>query len=259
MSTYYRTMFFAVGIAAWGCVSTGWGQEQSRGLKASTPPAYSPFTNIALPFSGYGEITLLDEGTLIIRAGVDGDHPPESGFGPAPLDIVFLQLDATSLSLVEHRGEFFLDENGKQIRKRDLSRRDAIVTPILAEQSARATSTPRAVAEFAGALYLSVDRKGSLLRVAITDASDDLEAFRATIRLRSEDQGETDGRSAESAGEMEYVSLMDLGGVASGHQVSVTCSAECTNGSCTMTCEGKCKAYCTKKGIPVCECQGTAE
>ncbi len=229
---------------------------EERGVTDAVKP--SPFTIITMPYAGYGSITLLDEGTLIVRAGLgdDADRAVTGGFKPPALEVRALTLDLSGLSLIQLDRDFFLDKDGTELRRRGVSAIDAIFTPVAGVRDVATTPTPEAVDEFVGVMYLSLDASGRYLHISVSDFAHDFRTFKTVLELGSSDSKKSrvpknDGATTwnPTAIPASFEDAHDGGVAATG------CSATCTQGSCDITCPAGCRAYCDH-GIPHCECMG---
>lgn len=234
----------------------------TRTPEKTTSQFQSPFVQTQLPYAGYGRITLLDEGSLLIRTGVRGDFGTDTAgmSGPMPTEVALVMLDTRSLELVQVGEDSFLDQSGTELRRRELSADEVQRTSVSGRRDVEATPTPEAVIELHGVVYLSFDPTGQYLRVAATEIGT-MRTFHTTIALPRADTISSRQEGRENADLVEVPgAIRSLASDASeGGVASTGCSANCSQGSCSISCPGRCRASCSSSGVPSCECVGMLE
>lgn len=227
------------------------GEERIQNTPAAQNKLF-PVRENALPYEGFGSVTIVDDGTLIIEIGGaattlhDEDDVEFEGIGP--YDAIAYQIDMSGLSLVEHRGQVFLDNNGVELRARGLRPREVFRTVFPAPDQIDANRAPTALVWFTGELQLSFDAQTAQLVLRIEDSEETGRVFTLAAPVVSDAKNR---RRSEEGG----IVLTPLEGHAVG---ASSCSITCSKGSGSVNCsESGCKCVC-KAGKPVCICTNAA-
>ena len=81
------------------------------------------FDPTCVPYVGYGSVTVLNDGVVIVR--LDGDPPPsDDAEWREPIEAYSLAINPNGLSLVNMGGAYYLDRDGAQLRQRGLAPTD---------------------------------------------------------------------------------------------------------------------------------------
>lgn len=240
-------------------------------VAASTSTYGHPFEATPLPYEGYGYVALLNDGTLLISTGGDEVFDEEGQVlyyaTQPPLDRVSYSLDPAALAVVQADRtsiELSITESSKprlQLKEQDVEGADQPRRTSWGDLVANnATGVSLfAVLEFEGNMVLDVDETG-FPSFAITDQRTG-ETFyvsgavlAAAKRIAKAVRG--DARRADMSANPD-------GSVAGGGDAvnKAECFATCTNGKCNITCGGKlgARCWCTRGGLPKCECFVPAE
>ena len=233
--------------------------EAARADERATAEAV-PLRDTLLPYHGYGTLAILNDGTLVIDVGGELVYDAAADeFTVASMETIAYRIDTAGLSLVEHRGEVFLDRNGAQVADRGLTRERVSVTPFPAPNSADGESHRRSIMDFSGDLDLRFDPANHELALTITDTTDTgesgmtftLAAPVVSGPLQKRDPGSREvGQDLPGGEENDAITL-----TAAAAAWSASCSVDCTNGSCSISCSKKgALCSCSSTGYPQCRC-----
>ena len=221
-----------------GCSTALWAAENGQGDQIKLPRLRLSAPVEETPYTGYGQIVILDDATLIVilRETVTKDDGDESAPGEV-LDRVGYDLDTTGLSLVEYGDQVFLDRNGMQLQRRGLTADQ--VSTVSFDGAGRAPSTDGndILDNFSGEINLRSDRLSGSLFISVLDDE--------TKRLFTVTLGASRAVGTGSA---------SRGGGGTPVPTSQCSITECRGGDGSITCVGKgCKCICLA-GDPTCTC-----
>jgi hypothetical protein len=205
-----------------------------------------------VPYDGYGEVSILDDATLVIKVnGAIYINEVTGSFLVEDKDVLVYTIDPTELRLAESRGFFFLDRGGVQVAERGF-RPGSLSFTSFTDRADKREEEPRYELEgFVGDLTLDFDAEHGVLSVSIIDSRTLGKAFQLSAPLRRYTQ------TAKARMEPIDRDTPDGGQIILEDPPSQSnCSVTCTHGSCSIACPPKmgCIAYCKTGGIPVCEC-----
>jgi hypothetical protein len=210
-----------------------------------------PLTENEVPYQGYGEVDILNDGTVVIQInGALYVNPVTDDMKVEPEDALAYKIDPTDLRLVESDGFYFLDRGGEQIAERGLREHEVKTTAIDGVIKAKKAGTRVALVSLYGDLDLDFDARTGVLSVSIIDTRRGYEAFALEAPIKKYMPQTKDGRariSPDRESEPSIVLEDDYG---------VHCSATCSSGNCSITCDQSKLAicYCKSDGTPVCKC-----
>ena len=254
MRAFQETLGIGVVMSlVFGCTTPGIGADGARGRHVDAVRHTLSLAEYTLPYNGYGELDILDDGCLVIKVGGEWYINPETDESTIQeSDTLIFQLDTSDLTIVENGESVFLDKKGVQLAKRGLSWDDVTVTAFPEWVEKDRAQARYALETFIGDMALSFDEAEGTLTVSIIDTHDRGGTFNLTAPiLRHIRAGK---RTILSRPEKPG----DPGIVLAPPPEASSCSATCTRGSCSITCENHtCTAYCRKYGLPVCSCSST--
>ncbi len=255
MNTSARGIVIGLALTV-GCVAGGWARDGGRPSRAGESEASTPLRDYALPYHGYGEVAVLNDGMLVVDMGGKVAFDGDGWMTVSPVKTIVYWLDSSEVKLVESDNMVFLDKGGAEMTRRGVSPLRATVTAFDRHQDIKAGAQRYSLADFAGDLEVSFDDKTRRLTVKITDSQEEEKAMtftlagRVTPRAAALGGGEA-GALATAAGGDDEILLLD------GEDppwLSTTCSADCRLGSCEASCAGTAHCYCTREGHPRCWC-----
>jgi|GEM_PF-4449478 len=188
------------------------------------------------PYLGYGSVTILCTGELIVR--MDGDPRSSDPEWREPVEsYVFSFVDTDGLRLVNADGYWFIDQNGEASRRYGLSPADVSTTDLPARDSKKRDGCKRqAVLDVRGEMTLELAPDGRYGFLQVWD-SETLNSFTAEFA------------SVIEAGWGNPSAPLSGGGA---------CDTNCPEGDCDIVCGLgilRCaRCYCATDGTPVCEC-----
>ena len=126
----YRICSCVVGLVILtGGIQMG-GQKQSAVAPEVTTPSYD---STFLPYQGYGSVTVVSDGVVIVR--LDGDAPSDDVEWREPLASYALMINPEGLSLVNAGCDWFLDWNGTDPAEETIYSADEVSMIQLGDQS----------------------------------------------------------------------------------------------------------------------------
>jgi hypothetical protein len=209
-----------------------------------------PLEANALPYDGYGEVDIVENGTIAIKVNGATFVNQETGdFIVQEEDVLLYQVDTTNLRIVESHGSVFLDRAGRGIRQRGLRSDEVVITPFERLQNKGAGGARKAIETFIGDLQLDFSPADGVLSLHIIDRQTAGREFDLIAPIaRYAPQAQKGGFETPDVGNDPQIVLEDP-------PQQVECSATCSKGSCSISCQGKpCTAYCRGGGYPVCYC-----
>jgi len=249
-----------------GFATSGWSRDSSPTRKQSAPDPDSPqitLKNHELPYFGFGSISILDDGFLLIRVGGEEIVDPESGNweGETPSDLIGLQVNTgAGWGLVQSGRELFLDRNDEvETIRRGLKGDQANHTTF--RQKLAETDTVFALHHMTGLLSLSFDATAGTVCIVMDDSN------HSGLRLSVDEAiGTAYGTAVAGNGSFQFNELAKMPdeGIALLQVVtdpsvlaanqSAYCTVTCSAGECSVTCTtGGCRAAC-RGSNPECTC-----
>lgn len=199
--------------------------------------AVSGFHPDYLPYAGFGSVSILSDGVLIVRLG-GGIPSGEESETLEPLESYVLSLTTEGLSLVEAGGEWFLDRDGGALALRGLSPCDVSAIKLDVLQAEPGGCQRRSLRDTEGFLAFDLVPEAGCGYLELWDA-EELSAF--VLDFVMDHEAAADG-------------MATLGGA--GH-----CFVMCPEGYCSIWCSffgifRHAECYCAEDGTPVCKCVG---
>ncbi len=223
--------------------------EKQEGVMQKTPAASldvavpenatRAFDPVYAPYAGYGSVTVLNDGVILVR--IDGDPPASDGAqGREPLESYALAMGTEGLSLVNAGSFWFLDHKGDALTQRGLSTAEVSQIPLGGKSEAEPDGCQRqAVLTIKGDLLFDwvPETSSGYIHVATEDGSREFEA-----EFAAHDQSGT----------------LSIGGI---FRSRGWCEVDCPQGHCEIWCSffgiiRQARCYCDGLGQPVCECLG---
>jgi hypothetical protein len=251
MRAFQETL--AVGVVmsvVFGCATPGIGAGGARGQYVDAVRQTLSLVENTLPYNGYGEIDIVDDGCLVIKVGGEVYIDPETEeFTVHKSDTLVFQLDTSDLTIVEDGESVFLDKEGVQLAERGLSWDDVAYTAFPEQIEKDRAQARYALETFIGDMDLAFNQAKGTLTVSIIDTHDRGGTFDLTAPILT--RVGAGKRTVSSRPEKPGDPQITLNPPPEQSQ----CSATCSKGSCEITCQGMaCTAYCRRNGFPVCEC-----
>ncbi len=202
-----------------------------------------------IPFQGRGGLQVFGDGTIIVEFSGQETLNAASGeieLGPS-LTMAF-KVGTAGLSVVEARGEYFLDRNGTQSSLRGLVLDTLNVKRFATEDSSSKDET-LPLLSLSGPLSVSLDRSQDQVTIGITGERNET-SFVLPARLVSSVSGDSGGvASSGNAIDTQYIPDFVF---------TSGCNACCGSQGqycCSIECPKKCQAGC-HGDTPFCECTG---
>lgn len=256
----------AVLALALGCVTAGWGRDENPTRKKVDVSTIGPgfaLENHQLPYAGFGSVSILDDGFLLIQLGGEDKTDPETGefMGITPQDVIGLQINAAQgWGLIQAGRELFLDRhNSAEMASRGLKGSQANRTSF--RQGLVETDTVFVLHTLVGPMTFNYDAAAGRIRLTLDDTE------KSGLRLgMDEDLGTAHGSVVAKSGSFQPAEPTDL--TAEGPALlrividpsplalllSAECSVGCSGGSCSVICNtGGCRAVC-EGSTPECKC-----
>lgn len=190
--------------------------------------AAAAFDPTYVPYVGYGSVTVLNDGVIIVR--IDGDVPAsDDADWRDSIESYSLAMNPDGLSLIAAGSEYFLDRDGTELEQRGFSPPEVSKVRLGDEPEEAPRGCDRhSVLDIEGQLVLDYLRESGQGLLQVCN-----EAVAFTLNFVVYEQGSS-------------------GGGDNSH-----CEAHCTRGDCEITCPPMRHAvcYCTYLGVPVCRCE----
>jgi hypothetical protein len=208
-----------------------------------------PISQNQLPYHGYGSVTIVDDGTILVEMGGKETityWDDQESVEQTPYDAVAYRIDTTGLALVQAGNEVYFDRKGKQIQMRGL-RSNRVFRTMFPDSDARdPNAPPTAIAWFTGDLTVAFNDATSVLTLSAKDTEGTGRVFTFQGRVVT-------GAPVDSSQVDDDLVLVVVS--AGSSECSVICAQGSGNISCTNT---GCKCVC-KSGMPSCICTNAIE
>jgi hypothetical protein len=215
-------------------------------------PRALPLIENALPYRGYGEVDIVEDGALVIQLNGEVSIVPATGdVKVEPEESLVYRVDPTDLQLVESDGVYFLDRHGLELEARGLKWTDVSRIPFVTDHKETEGGTPVALLSLVGELELDYDVANDVLMVSIVDIRQGYKVFSLEAPIRRPTSVNEDSRQPV-VGDRDAEAPIVL----KGNEQGVSCTADCQGGECSISCDDTYIAmcYCKSDGTPVCRC-----